>query len=96
MFISNRNSDGSYKLVAIPLDAEHLVPYEYEIVRRYPNNQTMEISYNYEKIGRNLFNTGITEELLRNRFAPGNMPKFSGWGFGSFYDFDTSDYDDCV
>jgi hypothetical protein len=35
-------------------------------------------------------NGGIMEDLMKNRFAPTNMHKFKGWGFG----IDDDDDDD--
>ena len=38
-----------------------------------------------------MFNGGIAEDLIKNRFHPQNLYKFKGWGFG--FDDDIIKYD---
>ena len=33
-----------------------------------------------------IFNSGICEELMENRFHPSNMHKFGDWGFDTYED----------
>ena len=40
-----------------------------------------------------MFNWGIAEDLMKNRFHPWNLHKFKGWGFGFDDDDDIIEYD---
>ena len=37
--------------------------------------------YDYQAMKDHLWNSGIVEELMANRFHPSNMHKFGDWGF---------------
>ena len=54
-----------------------------------PNIFTYE--YDYKAIKDRMFK-GIAEDLMRTRFAPTNLHKFKGWGFGLDSD-DEIEYD---
>jgi hypothetical protein len=49
-------------------------------------------TYDYQAMKDRMFNGGIAEDLMKNRFHPRNMYKFKGWGFG----YDDDDDDDII
>jgi hypothetical protein len=40
-------------------------------------------TYDYAAMKRRMLESGLAEELMRNRFHPRNIEKFVGWGFDS-------------
>jgi hypothetical protein len=40
-------------------------------------------TYDYDEIKKHMFESGIAEQLMQNRFHPKNLDKFEGWGFDS-------------
>ena len=37
--------------------------------------------YDYQAMRDHMYNSGLCEELMANRFHPSNMHKFGDWGF---------------
>ena len=59
----------------------------------------MRFTYDYKAMVADRMFGGIKEDLVKNRFAPKNIYKWKGWGFG-LYDDDSDDdidteYDTC-
>ena len=38
-------------------------------------------TYDYQVIKEKLYNSGLAEELIKNRFHPKNIDKWNSWGF---------------
>ena len=46
--------------------------------------------YDYDKMKQTMYNSGLKEDLIKNRFHPNNVPKFKSWKIDGF----ESDHDD--
>ena len=63
-------------------NAIHLLEQNQEKISWYDLSEYPYIfEYNYQAMKDHLWNSGIVEELMANRFHPSNMHKFGDWGF---------------
>ena len=68
---------------AIPILEKNLDKVNWNWLSRNPNIFT----YDYNEMKDRMYNVGIKEDLMKNRFHPTNLHKFKGWGFEA-YDYD--------
>ena len=69
---------------AIPILENNLDKVNWFWLSRNPNIFT----YDYKDMKDRVFNGGIKEDLMKDRFHPRNLHKFKGWGFDVDYDDD--------